>query len=102
MPNRNMVKAEDAFIDNAISEDSVSMANNQGYSEVEVKEVQAGLNLLGSIFPQDGAADLKVDGVFGPKTYARFKQFYLGLPESTQKKLPSSENPVANIDGKVV
>tara|TARA_R100000781_G_scaffold67838_2_gene42762 strand:+ start:427 stop:711 length:285 start_codon:yes stop_codon:yes gene_type:complete len=92
----------DQIVDEAINEDHVQIANNQNLTESQTKEVQAGLNLIAATFPDDNAEQLKVDGVFGPKTYARFKQFYVNLPESTKKRLPPTENPVANIDGKVV
>ena len=64
--------------------------------------MQAGLNLLGAMFPEDRADTLSLDGVFGPKTYSRFKQFYSALPKSTQRKLPAKDNPLLDVDGKIV
>ena len=89
-------------MDQATAEESVNLAENQNLSEQEVKEAQAGLNLLATIFPKDQAEQLKIDGVFGPKTYNRFKKFYVSLPKSTQSKLPAKDNPLLNVDGKVV
>jgi len=93
---------EDQFIDQATEDESVSLLGNTKMSPEQVKEVQAGLNLLGAVFPKDQADDLKLDGVFGPKTYSRFKQFYTGLPKSTQAKLPAQDNPLLDVDGKIV
>jgi hypothetical protein len=95
-------RAVDLFMDEATASEQVDLAQNQNLSEAEVREAQAGLNLLATVFPKDNAELLKVDGVFGPKTYNRFKKFYVSLPKSTQKKLPAGDNPLMNVDGKVV
>ena len=92
----------DQFVDEAVDTENTGLVNNQGLSESATKEVQAGLNLLSAIFPDDKSGQLEVDGVFGPKTYARFKQFYVGLPQNTKKRLPSAENPITDVDGTVV
>jgi peptidoglycan hydrolase-like protein with peptidoglycan-binding domain len=99
MSDRDMVNM---FIDEASSEQFSEIANNHDLSVSNVKEIQAGLNLLSDFFPDDKALALDIDGVFGPKTYSRFKQFYTSLPLSTQKRLHPKDNPVVNVDGRVI
>ena len=95
-------KVVDQFIDEATSEEQVDLLGDRDLDEEEVEEAQTALNVLSSAFPNDNAPLLKIDGVFGPKTYARFKQFFSGLPKSTQDKLPLNENPLVRIDDKVL
>ena len=94
MSNRNMV---DKFIDEAVGEELVNTANNQDLSEAETREIQAGLNLLAAAFPQDNAEDLIIDGVFGPKTHVRLKEFVAGLPEETQERVRTMLDPIVNV-----
>tara|TARA_R110000824_G_scaffold234858_1_gene423500 strand:+ start:172 stop:474 length:303 start_codon:yes stop_codon:yes gene_type:complete len=90
----------DSFMNEANADDySDSISGNM--DEVEVKELQASLNLLGFMLKKAmPAPQIEVDGVMGPKTYARFKQFYKMLPERTQKLLNYSDLPIAELDDK--
>tara|TARA_R100000900_G_scaffold67692_4_gene53952 strand:- start:4444 stop:4731 length:288 start_codon:yes stop_codon:yes gene_type:complete len=92
-----------SFMDDVMAEDSTDLLNND-MAEGEVREVQAGLNLVSAIMQKkdDSNIELKVDGVFGPKTYSAFKNFYTSLPEGTRNKLSAADNPLLNVDGKIV
>ena len=85
------------FITEAVGEELLNTVKNQDLTELETKEIQSGLNLLGVIFQDDGADDLITDGVFGPKTYARLKTFIAGLPEDTQHRIRSMIDPLVNV-----
>lgn len=99
MSNRKMV---DNFMEDVMAEDSTNLLNND-MSEQEVREVQAGLNLINAMLnKKEPEPDLKIDGVFGPRTYSAFKKFYTSLPKKTQAKLPAKDNPLLNVDGKIV
>ena len=95
MPNRDMVNQ---FIDEAVGEELIETAKNQDLSEGETREIQSGLNLLSVAFPEDNADALLVDGYFGPKTYARLKQFIAGLPQDTQDRVRDLIEPMVNVD----
>ena len=92
-------------MEDVMAEDSTNLLNNN-MDEQEVREIQAGLNLINAMMTQGTEeapnVDLKVDGVFGPKTYSAFKNFYTKLPKNTQSKLPATDNPLLNVDGKIV
>ena len=84
------------FMEEAIGEELINTATNQDLSEAETREIQAGLNLLAVAFPQDNAESLLIDGVFGPKTLARLKNFVAGLPDSTQARVADLMDPLVN------
>ena len=92
----------DTFMDNANASDNTSLVdpNPVNLSEPEVVEIQTALNLLGTVFQKKVSAPvLKVDGVFGPATYARWRQFYESLPLQTQRLLPQEDNPLIDLNG---
>lgn len=98
MSNRNMVNPEDAFMDEALGEELTGTVNNSNLSESEVREIQAGLNLMQATFPQVINDQIKVDGIMGPKTYAALKGFINLLPEETQANLSRVVDPIVDFD----
>ena len=94
--------AIDAFMNEATQDDFINIANPNpnDMSEEEVREVQAGLNLIGSIVKPEESPQIKVDGIWGPKTYARWNQFYKSLPRRTQKLVKPEDNPIVDINAK--
>tara|TARA_Y100000593_G_C4087882_1_gene227100 strand:+ start:155 stop:457 length:303 start_codon:yes stop_codon:yes gene_type:complete len=94
--------AIDAFMNEATQDDFINIANPNpnDMSEEEVREVQAGLNLIGSIVKPEESPQIEVDGIWGPKTYARWNQFYKSLPRRTQKLVKPEDNPIVDINAK--
>tara|TARA_R100000458_G_C8110932_1_gene133734 strand:+ start:177 stop:479 length:303 start_codon:yes stop_codon:yes gene_type:complete len=92
----------DSFMDEANADEYTDTLNPNpvDLSKEEVVEVQTALNLLGTVFTSQAAPELKVDGVFGPATYARWRQFYTALPKNTQALLPPEDNPFVDLDAK--
>ena len=91
----------DSFMNDAQSQEGVSVVNNSNLTENEVRAVQSALNVLALVFPKNAPPTLEVDGVFGPNTYARWRQFYTSLPKATRMLLKPEDNPLMDIDGKV-
>ena len=96
--NDNLV---DSFMGDVESQDNIGVVNNSNLTDSDVKELQSALNVLGLVFPQNAPPVLEVDGVFGPNTYARWKQFYNMLPKETRMLLKPEDNPLLDVDGKV-
>ena len=91
----------DAFMNDSESEDNSSLISNSNLSEPEVRQIQSALNIFAMVFPKNAPPTLEVDGVFGPNTYARWKQFFNMLPPSTRRLLKPEDNPLVDVDGKV-
>tara|TARA_R100001463_G_scaffold35623_2_gene77354 strand:- start:1119 stop:1466 length:348 start_codon:yes stop_codon:yes gene_type:complete len=89
----------DSFMNTATDETDSNIISNNGLSQSEVTEIQAGLNFLQAAGLNPDAKEfekLKLDGSFGPKTYAMFKTFFKQLPEGTQKAIKPTDNPLAD------